>query len=140
MEVGIDGDILLLGEANFSFTLSLLQFCDPKFVTTTCYESRLSAEQRYGKELLKENLDKLAALNCRQVLFGVDACDLKTHFASSSQKFTRIFFMFPHVSGRSNLKKNRILIDNFMRSSHDVLGIVKQKNNIVKVCACSYLI
>jgi len=114
MEVGIDGDILLLGEANFSFTLSLLQFCDPKFVTTTCYESRLSAEQRY--------------------------CDLKTHFASSSQKFTRIFFMFPHVSGRSNLKKNRILIDNFMRSSHDVLGIVKQKNNIVKVYACSYLI
>ncbi len=124
MESGIDGDILLLGEANFSFTLSLLNYCNPRLVTTTCYESRMKAEERYGKDILGNNLNRLAALNCENVLFEIDACYLKENFGSSSKKFTRIIFMFPHVSGRSNLKKNRILINDFFKSARDVLGIL----------------
>ena len=43
MEKNINDDILLVGEANFSFTLSLLKYCHPKFVTTSCYENKETA-------------------------------------------------------------------------------------------------
>lgn len=124
MELNINDDLLLIGEANFSFTLSLLSYCDPKYITTSCYEStKEEALSRYGLDLLQLNLNLLEK-NRIFPLFGIDACNLQAHF--KEKKFQRIIFMFPHVSGRSNLKKNRFLIEKFFQSCKLVL---KYSNN-----------
>ncbi|RNA06460.1 ferredoxin-fold anticodon-binding domain-containing 1 -like protein [Brachionus plicatilis] len=109
---------MLLGEANFSFTISFLNYCEPKFITTTCFESK-DQLVKYNPELVQNNLNKLSELNVFP-LFAIDACNLEKHFAR--EKFDRVIFMFPHVSGRSNLKKNRDLMNRFFISCKNVLA------------------
>lgn len=120
MELDINGDVLLIGEANFSFSLSLAQtYCEANHITATCYESQEEAKRKYGTDLIATNASKLLELKCRRVLFQIDACKLEEHFAD--EQFARIIFMFPHVSGRSNLKKNRELIDKFLCSARKLM-------------------
>lgn len=115
MERDINDKILLVGEANFSFTLSLIKYCEARFITTSCYESKDECVKKYGAELVENNVHELRESGVADCLFGVDACRLGDYF--NETKFSRIIFMFPHVSGRSNLKKNRALVDAFFQSA-----------------------
>jgi hypothetical protein len=135
MELNITGNILLVGEANFSFTLSLINYCDPSCVTTSCYESRDEAIRKYGAEIVTSNIDKLASRNLSNVLYGIDACNLIDHFAA--RPFNRVIFMFPHVGGKSNLKKNRALVDQFFRSTLQVLNFNVDQFDLFKSSRCS---
>ena len=112
-------EVLLVGEANFSFSLSLAKYVNPNRITTTCYESREALEKCHGQELIIKNLSELERLGFKSVRFEVDATRLEESFAG--QLFSRIYFMFPHVSGRSNLRKNRDLMRRFFASSRHVL-------------------
>lgn len=115
-----DGEILLVGEANFSFSLSLCKFISPNRLTTTCYETRQRLDSIHGSDLIESNVNQLERLSVKSIRFGVDATRLFDQFPC--QKFQRIYFMFPHVSGRSNLRKNRQLMLDFFHSSRQVLS------------------
>ena len=109
-----------------------MNYCDPKFVTTTCFESVEESYKKYNEEIIKQNIEKISKLNCSKILFGIDACNLEKTFAS--EKYERIIFMFPHVSGRSNIKKNRQLIKNFLISASYVLKKTENYNIFENNC------
>lgn len=121
MDLYIDKDILLVGEANFSFSLSLSKYIKPQHITTTCYESRCELENCHGVELISSNLNELSRLGFKSVRFEIDATRLSELFGT--EKFFSIYFMFPHVSGRSNLRKNRLLMQKFFASARCILEI-----------------
>jgi len=121
METDINDDILLVGEANFSFTLSLLKYCDSKYITTSCYEDKETALKKYGLECVSKNLIELSKhLADTQILYEIDATRLIEYFPH--KRFIKVIFMFPHIGGKSNIRKNRELIYRFMISSQQVLN------------------
>lgn len=120
MELDINDNVLLVGEANLSFSLSLSKYCDPKFITASCYESKEEVRRKYGADLVDFNINQLLTNKCKRVLFQIDACCLEEHF--KNEKFNRIIFMFPHICGKSNLKKNRELIHKFLSSAKKVMS------------------
>jgi hypothetical protein len=118
METNINDDILLVGEANFSFTLSILKYCDPKYITTSCFEEKETALKKYGPDTVSKNLAELSKHGINAI-YGIDATQLTEYFPH--KRFLRVIFMFPHVGGKSNIRKNRELVYRFMISSQQIL-------------------
>ena len=96
MELNINSHVLLLGEANFSFTLSLLKFCESKYITTSCYESKNDLLNRYNRDLIEFNLTELLNRYNLIPLYEIDACSLEKHFPN--QKLDSIIFIFKNFS------------------------------------------
>lgn len=86
------GPVLLVGEANFSFSLSVAKYIDANRITTTCYESREQLEKIHGSEVINGNVAKLNELGFCSVQFGVDATKLNEFF-SGKNIFAKIQFL-----------------------------------------------
>ena len=91
--------ILLIGEGNFSFALSLfkipsLQFLPPANVTATAYDSEIECCKKYpgAKRILDELKEKGV-----EVLFEVDGTKLEKVKQLKGRTFDRVVWNFPHA-------------------------------------------
>ncbi len=96
-----DDTILLIGEANFSFSLSLIQppHNHPAHqILATSFDSREICLEKYpDAEKILERLKRAGV----KVGFGVDATDLKRSWriVGKGRRWSRVIFNFPHVGG-----------------------------------------
>ncbi len=112
-----EGNTLLVGEGNLSFTMSLvkkLQFLP--HLTTSIYEDsvELSEHAQFNATFLKK-----AGI---EVLYGLDATELHKNFHSNA--FDAIIFQFPHSGSREGINEvnaTYILIKNFIVSASQIL-------------------
>ncbi|XP_031745074.1 uncharacterized protein LOC101220669 [Cucumis sativus] len=88
-------EILLVGEGDFSFSLSLaMSFGSASNILATSLDSYDDVVTRYKNARL--NLTILNGLGA-SVLHGVDATKMKYHTDLHMRKFDRIIFNFPHA-------------------------------------------
>lgn len=91
--------VLLLGEANFSFSLSLLSLPvkhrpRPNHILATSYDDEKTCYAKYPDAL--ENVTRLRAGGVR-VEFGVDAGNLEKCKAVGKGRWSKVVFNFPHA-------------------------------------------
>ncbi|XP_026513688.1 ferredoxin-fold anticodon-binding domain-containing protein 1 isoform X1 [Terrapene carolina triunguis] len=111
--------LLLVGEGNFSFSVSLCNASDRETrITATCYES----EERVSRQALaKTNIQHLRGKGV-EVCFCVDCTKLKDYFLPAKRNFDCIYFNFPHCGRKAGVTKNRELLTKFFCSCTDVLA------------------
>ncbi|XP_008211400.1 mitochondrial ribosome-associated GTPase 2 isoform X2 [Nasonia vitripennis] len=105
--------VLLVGEGNFSFAVTLVKHNLNVRLIATCYEKDVN-------ETGKKNIDILKSHGIH-VLVGVDATKFEEHKILSSQSFDIVVFNFPHVGGKMRIEKNRELLRQFFISVKSVL-------------------
>jgi hypothetical protein len=123
MELNLNEDILLVGEANFSFTISLADYCKNRsLITTTCYESLDDLKRIFGETQIETNFSLLNSLDVNKIFFNIDATSIHENCELSKIKYSKIIFMFPHACcKKTNLKLNRKLLEGFLLSSKFLL-------------------
>ncbi|KAK0564824.1 hypothetical protein OC844_001535 [Tilletia horrida] len=138
-----DDAILLVGEGNFSFTLSLLQpphSLSPKQVLATAYDGEQECYRKYpDAEKIVTQIRDLAKKSGRPdeiVVFGVDAGNLSASKAvtgagqkggAAQRRFSKIWFGFPHVGAghkdeTRNILANQLLLLRFLVSAAPLLS------------------
>ncbi|KAK0055081.1 ferredoxin-fold anticodon-binding domain-containing protein 1 [Biomphalaria pfeifferi] len=112
------GNVLIVGDGDFSFTVSLMKKANlvgPQ-VTTSTIQTKDAIQQL---QLGSENIDFLTEIGV-DVLFETDARELHSHPVVRLKDYHRIIFNFP-LADRHNIKKNRALLEEFFASCHQIL-------------------
>ncbi|XP_075460525.1 ferredoxin-fold anticodon-binding domain-containing protein 1 isoform X2 [Ascaphus truei] len=112
-------NILLVGEGNFSFSVSLCESSHGEcHLTATCYDSEDAVSRQPLAWCNVQHLRDRGAV----VHFGVDATRLMDQALSVNKPYDRVIFNFPHCGRKAGVKKNRDLLTKFFRSCADVLA------------------
>lgn len=117
--------ILLVGEGDFSFSLSLAHsFGSASNILATSLDSYDELIKKYKQ--VKWNLEKLALLGA-SILHGVDATNMEHHTDLQMRKFDRIIFNLPHAGfhGKEDsarlIKKHKRVVRGFFRNASGML-------------------
>ena len=116
------GDVLLLGEGDFSFSRALVESASVGVgrVTATSLESAAEIETRWGGAA---NVDALRRASNVEIVHGVDATALETTLPDpGGRRYDKIVFMFPHIAGKGRISLNRELLDAFFQSAERALA------------------
>ncbi|CAK9308626.1 unnamed protein product [Citrullus colocynthis] len=120
-------EILLVGEGDFSFSLSLaMSFGSASNIVATSLDSYLDVVTKYKNARL--NLRILKGFGA-SVLHGVDATKMKLHIDLHMRKFDRIIFNFPHAGffwREDNLlmiRMHKSLVHEFFENASQMLRV-----------------
>ncbi|XP_010539346.1 PREDICTED: uncharacterized protein At4g26485-like [Tarenaya hassleriana] len=121
--------ILLVGEGNFSFSLSLARaFGSAANMTATSLDTHEELRKKYGTEAVA-NVEALKALGCT-IMHGVDVHAMSQHIDLRSKRYDRIVFNFPHAGANVICRA----LEGFMITDNQVLvrGFLKNAGEMVK--------
>lgn len=132
---------LVLGDGNFSFSLSLARRRQEEEgggrLVATSFESRERVLTRPGAE---ESMRALNHARGAEILHEVDATRLETcrELHKRGPSFDTIIFNFPHSGGKSRIERNRKLLQEFFvsLSNSDLLSRQQEKRGEVHVTLC----
>ncbi|XP_068643207.1 uncharacterized protein At4g26485-like [Aristolochia californica] len=117
--------ILLVGEGNFSFALSLgIAFGSAANMVATSLDTQESLDSKYSCAI--GNVRELEEMGCL-VLHGVDATKMSDHFFLRTQRFDRIVYNFPHVGflhkegNCLQIEMNKRLMKGFFKNARALL-------------------
>ncbi|KAI3510181.1 hypothetical protein L1887_25712 [Cichorium endivia] len=117
--------ILLVGEGDFSFSLSLaMSFGSASNIVASSLDSYDDVIRKYKRA--KKNLQKLRDFGA-QLLHGVDTIKMKLHTDLTMRKFDRIVYNFPHAGflGKESdeivIMSHKSLVRGFFRNACSLL-------------------
>ncbi|GLT36799.1 hypothetical protein SLA2020_111540 [Shorea laevis] len=118
-------NILLVGEGDFSFSLSLAtRFGSASNIVATSLDSREELLRKYSKA--EENLNALENLGCK-ILHGIDVHTMSKRACLKRKLFDRIVFNFPHagffyrVHDNRQIRLQQDLVRGFLRNAKKML-------------------
>ncbi|GBM16477.1 hypothetical protein AVEN_94960-1 [Araneus ventricosus] len=108
---------LFVGEGNFSFSASYIQNlehskCHEQVIATALISRCLNSEEKSNIQFIEDHGGTVHT--------NVDATKLEHHPIISRYLFSKIYFYFPHVPKKMNIKENRKLVENFFISNTTV--------------------
>ncbi|KAG7538112.1 hypothetical protein ISN44_As13g019300 [Arabidopsis suecica] len=119
--------ILLIGEGDFSFSLSLARaFGSATNLTATSLDTQGELERKFKNG--KANVEELERLGC-SVVYGVNVHSMTTKPSVGSALYDRVIFNFPHAGfdyGREHeiktIMRHQELVRGFMKSARKSVG------------------
>jgi hypothetical protein len=114
-------NLLVCGDGDLSYSASIaptLQTLGIQMISTVLETEELHC-QTYSQSNTNRNIIESFG---HAVHFGVDATELHIHPQLASNVYDRIQFNFPHCPGKSNTRKNRLLLQGFLQSSSQLLA------------------
>jgi 25S rRNA (uracil2634-N3)-methyltransferase len=153
----INDRILIVGDGDFSYSLSIInkKLIKPYKLIVTSYDTLDELYEKYGIEIINNNISKLKELGVSRIYHGIDCTKLceslgiqiknKRHGDGSGKSIEilgglnvkNIIFNFPHIGKHikdvnRNILKNQELIHGFFKSCLEFYNVLRKQREACK--------